>query len=464
MNEHLKILHDFNNQKNSIQDQLRCGIISSTDATNEVNLINRKEFIIKEALVLEKHIGKGGKPRTISFIESKQLYCTKLADGSKMYGKTREALITKLFEFYELTISDYSIKGIFNVAIDEKARTENVQLRTIERIKSDYNYSISEDFSCRDIRTITKADLKEYTQSMVKRLKPTDKRFKAYKSVLNIIFRYALEYEIISVNPVDSIKNAVYKKDCKVEVHDSADNILSLDDIETVKAEVEKRMLADRYNGYFVNGFIILLAIETGMRVGELCALKWCDISTDIHIHAQQLFETRDGVKTFYYADWTKDEKGISKGGRHFPLTDAISDILKRLALIQNSKGIHSEYVFCDEDGEWIKSNRYTACLQRLMKSLGHDVTNNHAFRKSLNSNVFIPLGIPVTDRAKLLGHSVETNLRHYSYARLGVENDLKTLLNQQVTPRSPQNVVNFLDFTKEKSPTNREFVGLSYK
>lgn len=35
----------------------------------------------------------------------------------------------------------------------------------------------------------------------------------------------------------------------------------------------------------------------------------------------------------------------------------------------------------------------------------------------SLNSNVFIPLGIPVTTRALWLGHSVEVNLKHYSYA-----------------------------------------------
>ncbi len=42
----------------------------------------------------------------------------------------------------------------------------------------------------------------------------------------------------------------------------------------------------------------------------------------------------------------------------------------------------------------------------------------NHALRMSLNSNVLIPLGISVADRAAMLGHSVETNLRFYSYAQ----------------------------------------------
>jgi len=73
------------------------------------------------------------------------------------------------------------------------------------------------------------------------------------------------------------------------------------------------------------------------------------------------------------------------------------------------------------------------------MKSMNIPVTNNHAFRKSLNSNVFIPNGIPVTERAYLLGHSVETNLKHYSYARIGVDQEILDRLNGSVAPRLPK-------------------------
>ncbi|SEB02763.1 hypothetical protein SAMN02910384_03128 [Pseudobutyrivibrio sp. ACV-2] len=51
-------------------------------------------------------------------------------------------------------------------------------------------------------------------------------------------------------------------------------------------------------------------------------------------------------------------------------------------------------------------------------------ITNNHAFRMSLNSNVFIPNNVSLTKRAELLGHSVETKLRHYSYAQIDAEDD----------------------------------------
>ena len=218
-----------------------------------------------------------------------------------------------------------------------------------------------------------------------------------------------------------------------------------------------------RYNGYFINGYAILFSIETGVRAAEIPALKWSDIHEDyIHIHAQQLSQVKKGGKDYYYAGWTKDEKGISNGGRKFPLTNVLEALLGEIKALQETFGIESEYIFCHEDGEWIKTDAYETCLRRLLRSAGMPVTNNHAFRMSLNSNIFIgKCNIPVTERARLLGHSVETNLRHYSYASKDGLTDVKALLNQQsrqVTPRSPQNVVKFEDFAKRKTPENGEF------
>lgn len=177
-----------------------------------------------------------------------------------------------------------------------------------------------------------------------------------------------------------------------------------------------------------------------------------------IHIHGQQLYHERPGGKEYYYVPWTKDEKGISQGGRKYPLTNAIKAILSELREIQEQLGIRSEYIFCHENGDWIKKDAYVTCLRRLMKSLSMPVINNHAFRMSLNSNVLIgKCNLPVTERARLLGHSVETNLRNYSFAGKDNMDELQTLLNQQVSPWSHQNLIKFRikkspEFTKFKA------------
>ena len=151
---------------------------------------------------------------------------------------------------------------------------------------------------------------------------------------------------------------------------------------------------------------------------------------------------------------WTKDERGESKGGRKFPLTCEIRALLDELRELQAQKGIKSDYIFCNVDGEWIKTDAYISCLHRLLASMSYDVTNNHAFRMSLNSNVLdAKLHLPAAKRAELLGHSVETNLKYYTYAEKQDMDDLVELFDSaapkpaktlEVAPRSHQNLIKF--------------------
>ena len=316
-----------------------------------------------------------------------------------------------------------------------------------------------------DIRTITCDILSEYTLNMLREAQTTDsqgvthkvkmKAFLDYKSVLNVIFKYALYCDYISSSPLAKFNNKAFLKECDCSKATSEEKIFSEDELESIKRKVRTYMAYARYNGYFINGYAILLSILTGMRAGELPALKWCDIHENyIHIHAQQLSNKRDGGKEYYYADWTKDEKGVSQGGRKFPLTAEIKALLNEIRALQDGKHIHSDFVFCHENGEWIKTDAYITCLRRLLKSLGFNITNNHAFRMSLNSNVLAgKLNLPVAKRAELLGHSVETNMKYYTYATKDDMDDLVSMFDNShnkrakfhvLAPRSHQNATNF--------------------
>lgn len=204
----------------------------------------------------------------------------------------------------------------------------------------------------------------------------------------------------------------------------------------------------------------MLFAIETGVRVGELCALKWEDIKEySIHIHSQQLSRKGTGGKEYYLVPYTKNEKGISEDGREFPLTKNIKALLDEIKSKQDKLSIHSEYIFCHENGEWIKTDAYITFLRRLCQSKHFHVTNNHALRMSLNSNVLIPKGVSVADRAAMLGHSIETNLRHYSFAQKDYLDNVRAILdsdceemceNTSGTPREPHKII---QFSKKESP-----------
>lgn len=411
--------------------------------TAYIDMLNKQQLKLKKKIIDVVHVTKDGTPRKIEYKEGKQLWMTIMPDKSKLYGKTEEILIDKLMTKYGLSLDkkQTTINALFESAIAHKSTTENPKARTIDKIRDDYNCYISEDFQKKDIRKIDKDYLREYTQTLVNSRKLKKKAYYAYKCILNLIFEYALDKDIIQVNPVLCIKNSIYLKSCDTLPAKSEDKIFSLAEIKLIQDTVEKRMRWNTYNGYFIVGFAILLAIETGMRVAEICSLRFSDVYDDyIHIHTQLLSQKDKEHKCteYYLVDYTKNERGTSQGGRYFPITPAIRSILERIKTTQEKLGIYTEYVFGGRDGSWMTTNAYSCALRRLCKSLEFNITNNHAFRMSLNSNVFIPLGIAAPERAKLLGHTVEVNLAHYTYARIDVDDEIRAKLSS-VSPSLTQ-------------------------
>ena len=442
-NQTQNLIEDLMRQRLSLQTQFEAGIINSVDVTTEIELISKKERKLKEQLIEKLHVTESGEMRSIHHHEPtpenpKDYYITKLANGTKIKGSTYESLLNKLYIHYTDGLSDFSIGKIFKVAVKEKEVTENPDPKTILKDKNDFKRFITDDFAKRDIRHVTELDIKKYCQKWVTSAHPKKKTYLTFKSLLNIIFRYAKRHHIIDVNPLESISNKPYLKSCDTTKPKPEDKILSPEEIDSLKEEVRHRMTLKKYGKYYIHGYAMLFAIETGVRVAELCALKWEDILPDrIHIHAQQLHEKLEGGKKYYLAPYTKNEKGISEDGRDFPLTKSIKALLEEIKSLQDEMGIKSEFIFCHEDGEWIKTDAYLTFLRRLCRSKNLKVTNNHALRMSLNSNVLLPLGISVADRAAMLGHSIETNLKFYSYAQKGYLSSVCDLLDEN-SERSP--------------------------
>ncbi len=441
--ESVTIIAELDSQINSLQKQSNLGIISAVDAAEEIAMINNKKFKIKKQLVDAVHARAISEHGATSGYPNGYFY-TRM-DGRKIIkAKDIVSLYDKLYKiYYGQCDSPYSLKSIFYEAIDEKKKTENPKQLTITKLRNDFNRFINDDLAGQNIADIDHIKLKQYTQNLVNSISITKKQFLAYKCVLNLIFGYAIEHDIISVNPLNKVRNAVYLKSCDSSIAKPEEKIFTQDEIQLLINVCEERMK----DKYYVNGYAMKFAICTGVRVGELCAIKWSDIDFDagiIHIHGQQLLHRPNGHNEYYYVLYTKNERGISEDGRYFPLTNELRYMLIEMREWQDKLGINPEFVFSTADGEWIKTVGYESFLRRICRRCGLNITNNHAFRMSFNSNVLIQNGIAATDRAKLLGHSVTTNLNCYSFAQKDVVEKVRCVLNT-------------LQTTKEPNPTKKE-------
>ena len=424
-------------------------------------MIKKKELKIKKQLVDSVHVNSNGAPRAISVHEPTDsypggYYYTRLDGRKTIKAKDLSALYDRLYDhYYGKSKEKNTVKRIFQQALDEKRDTENPKEATLYKYKVDFNSYISEELSDQNIELITAIDLRQYTQHLVNSKPMTKKQFLAYKGVLNLIFRYALDHDIIRDNPVHKIKNAVYLKSCDTSHAKAEEKIFLPEEIEVLVNACRSRIGQKRYGEYYISYYALQFSVQTGCRVGEICALRWDDIDFDasvIHIHAQQLMLKENGHQSYYYVPYTKNECGISQDGRYFPLTQSLRDLFAELAELQRKYEIQSEYVFCNSDGEWITTTGYESFFRRLCRSCGFKITNNHALRMSLNSNVLIQGGVAVTDRANLLGHSVATNLNYYSYAqkdyvdkaREVLENSNHLTKEPNQSPKEPNYAIEF--------------------
>lgn len=326
--------------------------------------------------------------------------------------------------------------------MEENRITKNLTDKTFSEHEYDYQRYFNDDFKNTEIKNVDVVFLCRYTKELVTRMSLTIKGFNSYKSELNRLFDYALRHHLVESNPLSIFNDSEYRRSCSPAIKSAEDKVLSREEIVLIQKEIDRRSVLNLYHGLDTYGYMIRLSIETGMRTAEICALRWGDINKDIWIHSQIVRKSLNS-KDSKYVPWTKNEKKHEGKGRHFPLTNRITAILREIKEKYAYLGYpcgDDDYVFCKKDGAFIIPSDYDGALRRLCKRIGVSRTNNHALRMALNSYVFIPLGIQVTDRAKLLGHSVETNLKYYSFENKDYcEKALNALNSLQPNPLEPK-------------------------
>ena len=403
-----------------------CANIESVDATTVINMEN-DICTLKKEYVLKMHIYKDGKPRKINMpgdIKGISRWNTRVPGKKKIEASTERLLFEKLFIFYNGSLEDLSFFNLFKQALEIKELEKGFS--TARRYQNTFNSYIDDSFAKHDIRNIDQNFIHIYILNLINnsfenRNIPTWNEIKSLRSCLNLTFTYALFKGYISYNPLINMDIAfnTYESICnKAHINDSTFNNLPMyeEQICALTNEIYSRINGKFKDIFYGNGYAFLLSKETGMRSGELVSLKWEDISdTSIWIHRQQLYDEKN--HRYYEVLYTKNDKKHIGKGRYFPLLPNIKLLLAQIKNKQIECGIKSEYVLCKPNGDILHANNdYQQFLRKTCRKLGFSTTRNHAIRKYVNSFVLNKLDLSVEEKAALLGHSVEVNLRKYSF------------------------------------------------
>lgn len=155
----------------------------------------------------------------------------------------------------------------------------------------------------------------------------------------------------------------------------------------------------------------ILICLFTGLRLGEICALKWSDIDFDLNIlHVTSTVQriAADGYnsKTILYESAPKSE--CSK--REIPLSDPVIQILKSIP-------VAGKYII--KGSAPVEPRTYECRLQKYLETADIANKNFHTLRHTFATNC-IESGMDVKSLSEILGHAdVQITLNKYVHPTL---------------------------------------------
>ncbi len=265
----------------------------------------------------------------------------------ELLRSTEKELYEALYTYYsEQEKSSYTFSYAKEAWLDYKLTNQNRSQQTIQDYRYVIDRFIPESFQSQCLRDITEENVERLFAERTKALTPKEDALKKALQYVRAIFQFGIRQKWCFNDPTVTVDLSNLYSLCELTVKTDDEKEFSPEEVGLIKADALKRTSNPR-------ALIELLAAETGMRSAELCSLKWEDIETNyIHIHRQQLLDnTVKGQRRYYEVLYTKDERKHPHGGRRFPRTPEIDEIL---VLAKSLKG-DSIYVFHDPDGAWIK-------------------------------------------------------------------------------------------------------------
>lgn len=230
--------------------------------------------------------------------------------------------------------------------------------------------------------------------------------------VVNQIFEYAEEhYHITSIRVSPKKKGSAIKP------------------VEVISRTEQRRLLQFLYRDMDINKFGILLCLSTGLRLGEICALKWSDI--DMQEKVLYVNRTVQRIAVEGYDTKTILMEGEPKSifsKREIPLSDEIVELMERFYKNQ-------EYVISGTKPT--EPRTYQNRFQRYLKLAGIDKTNFHILRHTFATNC-VNSGTDIKSLSEILGHSdVNTTLKRYVHPTFDMKrrhlNSLSAIYGQYV-------------------------------
>lgn len=330
--------------------------------------------------------------------------------------KSKKELENIIIDYYK-NKKEILLQQIFQEWISQKLEYGEIQKQTFDRYTTDfYRFFDGTDIYQKDIRKITENDLEIFIKETIRNSELTNKSYSGLRLLIIGMFKYAKKYKYTEISITQFFGDLDLPKKCftKNTVKDE-ESVFTDDEVKKISKYIKE-------NASLIN-YGILLAFQTGVRVGELCTLKYSDIQgnklcirrTEVRYRGKNrnyVFEVRESPKT-------------EAGNRDIILNSEAIKILKEIRRL-NPFG---EFIFT-RDGQRIKEKAFSVKITKICKYVGIKERSMHKARKTYATKL-INAGVDESIIINQMGHtSIDCTKNYYYFNNKNEEDAIKQIEN----------------------------------
>ena len=267
--------------------------------------------------------------------------------------------------------------------------------------------------------TVTPADINKHVEKLIKEGRLSPSSITKTLDVINAAYKWSKDQYYSDYNPCTPVLDRLKTRLKNLEKRDSSDGVvvvLSEAQIRQLNQTVESIGKTDKSYRYAF-GLSALFLLHTGMRVGELCALRWRDwsvTSNTLSISAtRNITKNRDPKKSG--GTYIPNENSVKNyHARTIALTDDAASVLQEMKRVSPKTG-EEDYILLNRSETPSNPSNYDSNIGKLYRraDLPEEISGAHILRRTC-ATIMHDNGCRVEDIAAYLGDTPETIQKHY--------------------------------------------------
>ena len=313
---------------------------------------------------------------------------------------SRDAIENEVINYWREKIENPSIDDIYHEWVSGKLDRGEISLATKDRYDRQYQECFSE-FGKRKIRKVEELEIEDFILDSIAKHNLTAKGYSNLRTLIFGIFKRAKKKKLIAYNITQTISDIEISRKLFRQTK-KPDRLLVFSEEET------SRIIDYIFNtGLDILGLGIILLFKTGLRPGELAALKKEDVSGNyISVRRTEIRYRIEGHEIFEVRDFPKTEAGIRK----VIIPDSCGWVISEIS----KKSPEGEYLF-EKNGKRVKTYQFSKKLSTICKRLDIPVRSLNKIRKTYAS-VLIDNNIEESLVISQMGHTDIRTTRQYYY------------------------------------------------